>query len=623
MLGGYMGKMLFVDLTKSTITEKKLTEDLAINFIGGYGLGAKILYDIMKPGVKPLGPDNVLGFVTGPATGSGAFFGSRYMVVCKSPVTNGWNDANSGGYFGPELKKAGFDAIFFTGTAEKPVYLWINNGWPELRNAEHLWGKDARETLTALIEETGENKLRAAVIGPAGEKKALMAGIINEGHRAAARGGGGAVMGSKKLKAIAARGNAEVTVANPERIKEINRRVIDSMKNGPLKEPLAGFGQQGTGSTTSGSALNGNTPVKNWAGIGLIDYGEEAANKIGSAALDKYKSKKYACAHCPLGCGAEYEVKEGPWPIGPTERPEYETAAAFGTLLLNSNGESILKCNDLCNRAGLDTISTGGTVAWAMECYSRGLLTKDEIDGIELTWGNSEAIVALTEKIARGEGCGAILANGSQFAANHWGRGKDCLQTVMGIELPLHDPKYAPGFVRSYQYDPTPGRHVKGGLGHSQEVGDLKDKYNYHGTGFLDLLDTVNNEVLSSAGFCLFMDFPCPEGLRNNYIEAITGRMFNMQQCYIAGKRILNMRHAFNLREGFKLSDFVVSERVVGVTPQEEGPLAGVTVDNELLGRNFFQAVEWDPFTGKPTLESLRALGGLENVINNLYGEEA
>ena len=623
MLYGYMGKMLFVDLTRGKIEEQELSPELARNFIGGYGLGARGLYDLIKPGIDPLGPENVLGFVTGPATGSGAFFGSRFGLVCKSPVNGCWCDSNSGGYFGAELKKAGFDAVFFTGISPQPVYLWVKDGKAELRDARQLWGKDTRETLEILKAELGDPLIRASIIGQAGERLALFSCPINDGHRALGRGGGGAVMGSKKLKAIVARGNLEVPLANPEKVKAINRRIAELMRSGPLKEPLRWFGTYGTGGTTPGSALDGNSPVKNWGGVGLRDFGEEAANKIGSTAFDKYKVKKYACRNCPLGCGAEYEVKSERWQVGKTDRPEYETSASFGTLLLNSDGESILMANEICSRYGLDTISAGATIGWAMECYDRGLLTRDDLDGIELSWGNSEAVIAILKKIANVEGCGAILAKGSEAAANYWGKGHEYLITIKGMELPLHDPKFAPGFVRTYQFDPTPGRHVKGGLGHMQEVGDLKDKYNYYNTGYLDVENTVNVEVLTAAGFCLMMDFPCPEGARNEYIEAITGWPFNAQQCYITGMRILNMRHAFNLREGFKPSDFVVPARVVGSPPHQEGPLAGIKVDHERLARNFFHFACWDYETGKQSLESLRGIGGLEHVIRDLYGEEA
>jgi aldehyde:ferredoxin oxidoreductase len=624
MLGGYAGKMLFVNLSSKTIEVKDISDELVGNFIGGYGLGAKILYDMMKPGTDPLGPDNILGFITGPATGTGPLFGSRYMLVCKSPVTGGWNDANSGGFFGKELKNAGFDAVFVSGASKTPVYLWIKDGKAEIRDANHLWGKNANETHDLLIEETGDKKIRSSIIGSAGEKLSLISCPINDGHRAAARGGGGAVMGSKKLKAVVVRGNLDITVANPEKLKEISQRALNFMKN-EKKEGVAALGGFGTSVGTGRSALDGNSPVMNWKGIGIKDYGTKQAVRLDSSELDKFKEKKYACSNCPLGCGAEYNVKSGKWPVGRTDRPEYESASAFGSLLLNGDPEAMLKCNDICNLEGLDTISAGATIAWAIECYENGLFTKDDTGGIELKWGNAQEIVKAMELMAdQSTEFGKLLALGSEAASRKTGKGAEFLVTVKGIELPMHDPKYAPGFGRTYQFDPTPGRHVKGGLGHMQEVGDIKEKYNFDGTGYIDVFDTFNKEVMNSAGFCLFSEGFMPEGTFNEYIEALTGMKFGYQQIFRTGRRILSMRQAFNLREGLTNKDFVIPKRVTGEdTPQSEGPLKGIKIDTNKLGRSYYASLDWNFETGKPSLESLKGAGGLDNVIRDLYGAEA
>ncbi|QSX09117.1 aldehyde ferredoxin oxidoreductase family protein [Alkalibacter rhizosphaerae] len=617
MIGGYAGKLLFVDLTKGTMTEESVSEDLAYKYVGGYGIGAKILYERMPAGTDPLGPESMLGFMTGPSNGTKAFFGGRYTVVHKSPVTGGWNDANSGGYFGPELKKAGYDGVFFSGISEKPVYLYINDGKAELRDAAHLWGKDAKETWELLKEETGEPRLRISAIGPSGEKVGLISCPINDGHRAPGRGGTGAVMGSKKLKAIAVRGTGNVPVADPEKITAINKRFAEGMKGNPGAQ---GFGTYGTGVGTGASALNGDSPVKNWGGVGIVDFGEESAEKVAATTFDaKYKTKKYACSTCPLGCGAEYEVNDGRWPLGPTERPEYETAAAFGSTLLCDEMDVIFKCNEICNRYGMDTISAGMTVAWAMECYNNGILSKEELDGIDLTWGNGEAIVALTQKMADGEGVGAVLLNGSAFAAKHFGKGEEYLQTASGIELPMHDPRLAPGFARTYQYDPTPGRHVKGGLGLAQmNNAPIGDKYDYSDTGFLDTRMTSSTEITNSGGFCLFMSVAGDPATQNEYLEAIFGKPFGPEIADETGLRILNLRQAFNIREGILRKDMSIPSRSVGKPPLTAGPLEGVTVDNERLGENFFEHVGWDKETGKPSKEVLEQLG-LDFVAEDLY----
>lgn len=619
MLGGYVGKILFVNLTDSSIEEKSLDDELAKNFLGGYGLGTKILYDMMPPGADPLGEESILGFVTTPSNATKCLFGGRYMIVHKSPVTGGINDANSGGYFGPELKKAGYDAVFVKGIAEKPVYLWINNGKVKIKDASHLWGKDTVETWDAIKEDTKEPKVRVACIGPAGERLSYMSCPINDSHRAAARGGGGAVMGSKKLKAIAVYGKGAVPVANPEKLVEINKEVAAGLKN----EVGECVGNYGTSAFTAASNLSGDSPIKNWQGIGVNDIGEEKANNLTSFVMNRYKKKKYACAACPLGCGAEYEVDDGRWPLGETERPEYETANNFGALMLCSDSDVLLKCNHICNRYGLDTISAGATIAWAMDCYNNGVLTKEELDGIDLSWGNGEGIVALLQKIADVEGCGAILTNGSAYAAKKYGKGLEYLVVASGIELPAHDPKFAPGFARTYQYDPAPGRHVKGGLGNSQLAGleIFGPKYDYSNKGQADKMVTVNDEVNACLGFCTMMSISGKIDAPVKMFEAVSGMPFPDEVKIATGMRIFTIRHAFNLREGIKPSDMTLSDRAVGKTPLTEGPLAGVTVDNDRLARDFYTALGWDFETGRPSLQGLQALGGLDNVIKDLYPE--
>ncbi|MDD4438460.1 MAG: aldehyde ferredoxin oxidoreductase family protein [Tissierellia bacterium] len=619
MLYGYIGKLLFVDLTTGAIKEKKLTKDLTENFIGGYGIGAKILYDMIPADADPLGPENVFGFMTGPANNSRAFFGGRYTIVHKSPVTNGWNDANSGGYFGPELKKSGYDALFISGKAEKPVYIYINDGKVEIRDAAHLWGLDCKEVWEALKKETDE-KVRISAIGPAGEKLSLISCPINDGHRAPGRGGGGAVMGSKNLKAVAVRGTQKTELAHPEKLMEINKRLTAAFKENPVFGAMQLYG---TGLYNTPSALSGDSPVKNWGGVGVSDFGEENAKNIGPEGMEKFKLRRYNCSQCPMGCGAELKVTDGRWPLEDTERPEYETVCSFGTNCLNADTESLFKCNELCNRAGLDTIAAGMTVSWAMECFNNGVLSKEELDGIDLTWGNSEGIVALTEKIANGEGCGQILQHGTEYAAKHYDKGQEYLMTASGIELPMHDPRYAPGLARIYQHDPTPGRHVKGGIGGLHMANAQPgDKYDYKGTGELDLQCAAGTEITNTTGFCIMGAGVGVGGdVINEYMEAITGNPMTAEDAFKIGVRVFTMRHAFNLKAGKKMNDVVISGRPIGHPPLTSGPNKDRDIDNVLLAKNFFEAADWNYETGKPSLEMLQKLGGMEDVIADLYGE--
>jgi aldehyde:ferredoxin oxidoreductase len=500
------------------------------------------------------------------------------------------------------------------------VYVWIHDGQVEIKDATHLWGKNTSETEDALKAELGVKRLRAAVIGPAGEKLSLIAAIINDGHRAAARGGVGAVMGSKKLKAIAVQGTRNVPVADPEKLKAANQDILNTIKNGPAAQLAAAFSNFGTTIMTAASAVSGDSPVKNWAGVGVVDYGEEAAKAFEGPVMDpKYRVKKFSCANCPLGCGAVYDVKDGKWPLGETTRPEYETSASFGCLMLNKNPEALLMCNHICNTYGLDTIAAGATVAWAIECYENGILSKEDTGDIELTWGNAEAIVQATQEMAdQSTSFGTLLALGSAGAAKKIGKGDEYLVTVKGIELPMHDPKLGPGFSRTYAIDPTPARHVKGGLGLMHMQTPDPSKYNPEGSGEPDLRATVAQEIVNTAGLCLFKDFTGVQDIAWKLIPPVTGWNFGAEEEMKAGLRIFNMRHAFNLREGLRPADFQLPKRCVGEPAQTEGPLKGIVVDHRAFIRNFFKVIDWEETTGKPSRSSLEKLGGMDDVISDL-----
>jgi len=379
------------------------------------------------------------------------------------------------------------------------------------------------------------------------------------------------------------------------------------------------FGTYGTGGMTAGAGLNGDAPVKNWAGSGSIDMGEEALTKLATFSYDgKYKVKKYACAQCPLSCGAHYRVDRGRWPIGETDRPEYETLAAFGTMTLNHDIESIIKCNDICNKSGLDTISVGATVAWAIECYESGLFSREDTGGIELTWGNAEAIVAATQAVADQNGFGKVLAMGSERAAQALGRGGVFLQNVQGIELPMHDPRFSPRFARTYQCDPTPGRHVKGGLGIVDFRSPNEVKYDYGARAQMDADLTCFAEVRNASGSCSFGGFSMPQDALPRLIAAATGWEFGGKDMLQAGKRIFTMRHAFNLREGQRQSR-TLPGRCFGETPLAAGPLKGITVDHRTMSEGFLRCMEWDAQTLIPARGLLEDLGGMEDVIRDLY----
>ncbi len=615
MARGYMGKILWVDLSRKKLKDEVLDEKLCRQFIGGYGISARILFSRQKAGADPLGPDNILGFATGVLTGTPALGGSRYMVVAKSPLTGTWGDANSGGYFGPHLKFAGYDVVFFTGISEKPVYLFIDNGKAELRDAARLWGKDSFETEDMLKAELGKD-VEVACIGPSGEKLVLIAAVMNNKGRAAARSGLGAVMGSKKLKAIAVKGSIKVPMANENEVNELRKKNINDI--GLPASPL--LKDVGTPGFFNGNAENGDAPCKNWGGVSLIDFPDY--KNIGQDPVIERQERKYACYRCPIGCGGHMKVGTGEYKYEAGAcKPEYETIAMYGSNLLNSNLESIIKVNDICNRYGVDTISAGATIAFAIECFEKGLITKADTGGIEMTWGNHKSIVEMTGKMVKREGFGNVLADGVKVAAEKIGKGADKYAIhIKGQELPAHDPKFEYAFITSYRLDATPGRHTQ----HTEEkcppgLVERFDRKSFSDRGEAHKRGSDFGHVMSSAGMCLFIFDSLPEAnLVVEFIRAITGWDVTFDELLRTGERISNIRQAFNIREGLNPLQFKVPDRVLGKPPHKEGPLAGVTVDDETMIREYLTAMDWDLKTAKPSKKKLLELG-LEDVAKALW----
>ena len=617
MARGYIGRILFVDLSKDELTDEVLDEKLCRQFIGGYGIGARILFSQQKAGVDPLGPDNTLGFLTGPFTGTPALSGTRHTVVAKSPLTGGWGDANSGGYFGAFMKFAGYDAVFFTGISEKPVYLFINNGKAELRDAAYLWGKDTRQTEDILKAELGKS-VEVACIGPSGENLSLISAVISN-TRTAARSGLGAVMGSKMLKAVAVKGNMKVPLADEEKVKALRKKYLDEL-GGHIEwlKPI------GTPFLVIPGVQSGDSPVKNWGGVGVIDFPD--FEPIGADAVIERRTKRYACYLCPIGCGGymkegsgEYKYEAG------ARRPEYETIAMFGTNCLNNNLESIIKANDICDRYGIDTISAGATIAMAIECFENGLITRADTDGIKMTWGNHKAIVAMTEKLAKREGFGAMLADGVKVAAEKIGKGADkYAMHIQGQELPAHDPKHAFNYATSYRLDPTPGRHFVGSElsdapGHPSGLLPRFDLKSFAGRGEARRIGSNFHQAVVCTGTCLFVywAFPNVDPIAE-FMSAVTGWEVTNDELLKTGERISNLRQAFNVREGLNSLQFKIPNRVLGRPPLKEGPVAGITIDEDTMIKEYFAAMDWDLKTAKPSKKKLQELG-LDDVAKALW----
>jgi aldehyde:ferredoxin oxidoreductase len=611
MAHGYMGSILSVDLSKGTITEEPLDEQLCRDYIGGYGLGAKLLYDRMPAHADPLGPDNILGFLTGPLTGTPALIGSRFVVFGKSPKTGGWGDANCGGYWGPHLKFAGYDGILFTGIAEHPVYLLIEEGEAELRDASDLWGKNISELEDVLIARHG-NDIQVVSIGPAGEKLSLMAAVMNDRERAAGRSGLGAVMGSKKLKAIVVRGRMNVPVDDPKQINQLRRHLI--RQRTAFYDILHTWGTAGI---THDSALSGDSPVKNWGGSGLVDFPSERARRISDDAVTAVQDyRAYACYGCTIGCGGKLRQDQGEFALdlngGIGHKPEYETLCMAGTNLLNDDLPSIIKFNEICNAAGLDTISVGATLGYAIELCENGLLRPEQVDGLELKWGNAQAIVELTKKIAEREGPGELFADGVKVAWERLGHlGTEYAIHVGGEELPAHDPRFTPGLATTYSLTATPGRHTQGGelLPPPGMVLQAADKYTYSGQAENHWKLVTTMEVCNAAGLCMFGYLSYPVQAIPAQLSAVTGWTLALEDIYQAGERIYTMRHLFNLREGQNPLARNIPQRMIGDPPLQEGNVKDVTVDIRTLNREFLQQLDWDIHTTVPSEARLRTLG--------------
>ncbi len=609
---GYMGKLLNINLTTGSIEEESLDEGLCRDYIGGYGLGAKLLYGRIPVGADPLGPYNILALLTGPLTGTPAVIGSRFTAMAKSPKTSGGiGDANCGGYFGPHLKFAGFDGVMFGGVAPKLVYLLIDEGKAELLDAGDLCGMGVTLLEDTLKERHGK-EVEICSIGPAGEMMALTAAIMNDKERAAGRSGLAAVMGSKNLKAVVVKGKMKVPIHDEKGLR--------ALRKGLLKEAAGMYDilhDQGTAGITYDSALSGDSPVKNWGGAGTLDFPSERAAKInGSAIVDLEGYKPYACWGCPIACGGKMKQTGGEFPLelngGVGHKPEYETLAMFGTNLLNDDLESIVRLNEICNDLGLDTISVGATIGYVIECYENGLLSKEDTDGLEMTWGNTEAIVAMTEKIGRREGFGDVLADGIRVA---WERldqiGTEYAVHVDGEEVPAHDPKFTPGLATTYLLAPTPGRHTQGGelLGPVGIELPEKDKYQYSGWAETHHMLVSVMEVCNAAGLCMFGYLSYPIQAIPEQLTAVTGWGYDMDEMFKTGMRIFTMRHVFNLREGINPLKRNVPGRMIGDPPLTEGNVKDVTVDHQTLAGEFLERVGWDTETTVPSEQALRELG--------------
>ncbi len=594
-----MGKILRVNLSSGNVREEMISKDIARAYIGGRGLASKILYDEVDPKTDALSPKNKLIFAVGPLAGTSAPAPSRYEVVTKSPLTGTIAGANCGGFFGAELKKTGFDAIVIEGKADKPVYLWVNDGKAEIKDAGYLWGKNTHETTDMIVKELGDEKVSVACIGPAGENLVRFACVISDKHRASGRGGVGTVMGSKSLKAIAVRGTKKVEIAKPDAFEKAVKDCIKKLKDNPIT---------GQGLPTYGSAIlvniinqSGIFPTRNFQ-TGVF----EGAEKIsGETMKDTILVKNKACHGCPIVCGRVTEVK-GKY-AGKGEGPEYETIWAFGAQCGVDNLEAIAKANYLCNELGIDTITMGNTIGCAMELSEKEYLPEKDV-GMRLTFGDADAIVELTKKTAYRDGFGDVLAEGSYNLAEKYGH-PELSMSVKKQELPAYDPRGVQGHGLEYATSNRGGCHVRGYmiapeiLGVPEKLDPLvtEGKAGWTKT-FQDL-----TSVVDSCNICLFTTFALGADDLAALLSAATGFDYTTEEVMKAGERIWNMERLYNIRAGFGRNDDTLPERLLK-EKMPEGAAKGHVWERDALLGEYYKVRGWDK-NGVPTKDKLRELG--------------
>jgi len=607
-IGGYIGKILEVNLSPLKIRERELDLTGAKSFLGGSGLACWLIYHLVSKETDPLSPQNPLIFMTGPLTGTAAPSCGRYVVCAKSPLTNIWGESNAGGYFGPKLKFAGYDGIIFTGKTDTPIYLAILNGKAEIKDARHLWGKNVYETQRLIAEEIGDRRVSIACIGPAGEKGVLYASVMNDGGRAAGRTGMGAVMGAKNLKAIAVMGWGKIPLAQEQDFKQVAKEAHKIVKGDLSTKTLHEWGTGGY--VTLGQEL-GDMPNKYFT-QGFFETGGINGVKMAETIL----TKRYRCYGCPIGCGRVIKVDSGKYASPETEGPEYETLAAFGSLILNDDLEAVAYANYLCNLYGLDTISCGSTIAFAIYLYEMGVITPKESQGMKLRWGDMDTVIKLIELIAQRKGLGNILAGGVKRLSRRYGMERQAAE-VKGLEIPFHDPRAFFGMAVCYATSPRGACHLQGDIYEVDmgiEIPELgiipDDRFNNKGKAIIAARIQDWRAVYNSLIMCHFCNLS-PQMIIG-LLTSATGWRFTIDELQRLGERIFNLKRAFNNKLGIKRKDDYLPPIIL--QPLNEGGTEGKIPDIHKQLREYYKHRGWDWRTGKPVKGKLKELGLLQLI---------
>ncbi|MCX5822712.1 MAG: aldehyde ferredoxin oxidoreductase family protein [Deltaproteobacteria bacterium] len=636
---GYNGKILRVDLTSGTVTVEEPGEIVYRTYLGGGGLASYYLLRELKPGIDPLSADNILVFASSVISGVPIAGMVRYTVAAKSPLTGAYGEAEAGGFWGPELKFSGFDAVIINGKAERPCYLWINDGKVEIRSAEKIWGLETGPAQEMIREELKEKRARVALIGPAGENLVRYACVVNELKHINGRTGMGAVMGSKNLKAVAVRGTNKMEIHDPEKFRELSRNLTELIgQHGPSKV----LRKLGTSQFVMSLNTQGILPTRNFR-TGFF----EGAEKIsGERMTETILKREEGCYACSVRCKRVVEVPSGPYATsGNYGGPEYETLSSLGSLLCIDDLAAIAKGHELCNRYTLDTISTGVAIGFAMECFEKGILTQADTEGIEFTFGNPDAMVKGIEWIAfRKQGLGNLLADGVKAAAAKLGRGSEKFALhIKGQELPMHDPRGKTGQGLSFAVSPTGADHVRAPhdtpfqapgplLGRIAPLGilepvDAREMGARKARNFTYLHFVWS--LYESLGVCNFVAGPVLALTLPKLVEvvqAVMGWETSLWELLKVGERTVNMARVFNLREGFGRKDDTLPDRLF--EPLESGALQGKGIDRrefEELLTLYYEAMGWDPKDGVPTRGRLAELNlfWLDGFLkNNRSGQD-
>ncbi|MEM2321136.1 MAG: aldehyde ferredoxin oxidoreductase family protein [Candidatus Bathyarchaeia archaeon] len=605
---GYMGKILWVDLSEGKFSIREETNDLRKLYLGGVGFAAKILWEETTAKTDAFSPENLLIFMTGPVTGTSVPCSSRYIVASISPLTNIWGEAHAGGSWGSELKFSGFDGVIIRGVSKRPVYLWIEDGEAELRDAKHLWGLDTYSTCEVVRKETDPNASVAA-IGPAGENLVRFACIINDGKigRAAARCGLGAVMGYKNLKAIAVKGTKKPKVYNEDKIRESVKELLPS--GGITSDVRKNFVMQ----MLTHFVEDGNFPVKNW----LKGTFEGFKEKI----IDEWlKAKPSPCRGCPTGCLESNLTDNGERHI------VWEAVAPMGSQCLIDDMKALQKAYTLCNMYGLDTISTGGVISFAMECFEKNIITREDTEGLDLSWGNSDALIELIERIARRRSIGKILGEGVKRASEFFGGlAYEYALHVKGLEIPAHDPRAIISYAVAYATGSVGATHTEALRVHQLEIGNFlypelgysikPDRFESCGKGILAAKFQNLHNVIDSMVCCEFLlgnwALRRGTGVQPSYlvkwINYVTGWDLSINDMLKIGERIFTLKRMFNIRRGISRKDDILPPRFLTHKRGSGGAAESLPFLGKMLNE-YYRYRGWSE-EGLPTEEKLKELG--------------